>query len=89
VLITYEDGDARDSIRGEIINPADTAYGSYLEWSAEGDIRIFEIYDANKPVTYRVQWNAVDESGYLMDVGSGDKLCWDTKENKHQDIPCQ
>ncbi|MBD3419160.1 MAG: hypothetical protein GF398_03480 [Chitinivibrionales bacterium] len=88
IKFTYETSDAREEVKVEVVKQNDIEYGSYLQWTALGAEMFFESFDATQPETVLISWNEAVESGYIENVTSGEKYCWDTKSNGHKDIPC-
>jgi hypothetical protein len=84
----YEIGDPIEQVKASVVKQDDPDYGCFLKWAADGDDRSFEAYDAKKPETVLISWDAVTEAGSVENLTTGEKYCWDTKENGQVDIPC-
>lgn len=75
-------------VKVEVINPIDTSFGSYLQWTSNGTAKSFTANDAKKQEVVLIQWDEVTEAGFIQNVTKNEKYCWDTKQNNHADITC-
>jgi hypothetical protein len=72
-----------------VIDERNAGKGSYLEWTERGNDMSFEAFDAAKNDKLLIAWDKVSEAGYISNLVSGEKYCWDTKQNGHVDVACQ
>jgi hypothetical protein len=93
IKISYEAGTPTEQVKLEIVKAGDPDLGNYIQWTAAGDDRTFVAHDAYSedalgPDTVTIAWDQVTEAGSIQVASSGEKYCWDTKANNHQDIAC-
>jgi hypothetical protein len=87
-LFEYQDTDAEDKVRAEVIDSNLPEFGNYIEWSAEEDRRTFLARNELKDETWDISWSYIDGSGYIYDVLRQNKVCWDTKANGQLNVLC-
>jgi hypothetical protein len=89
IRFAYDMARTRDVVTVSVIQEGNPTKGSYLEWIESGNEMSFEAYGAEKNEKFLISWDKVTEAGYISNLVSGDKYCWDTKQNSHRDIACQ
>jgi hypothetical protein len=89
IRFTYEFTDAHNTVNVMVINESNAGKGSYLQWTERGNDMSFEAYGAEKNEKFLIAWNKISEAGSISNLITGEKYCWDTKQNGHVDIACQ
>jgi hypothetical protein len=89
IRFTYELTDAQNTVNVMVIDENSAGKGSYLQWTERGNDMSFEAYGAEKNEKFLIAWNKISEAGSISNLITGEKYCWDTKQNGHVDIACQ
>jgi hypothetical protein len=89
IRFDYTITDQQNTVKVTVIDERNAGKGSYLEWTERGNDMSFEAFDAAKNDKLLIAWDKVSEAGSISNLVSGEKYCWDTKQNGHIDITCQ